>query len=93
MDYGMDVSPDVSDFGHAQPLLPGSLISDFCNSPFTLLQFLAIPPKKETMSAQQESRIDWGRHRTELQSLYLTEDRTLEDIVTYMKETHDLCAR
>jgi hypothetical protein len=68
-------------------------ISDFCNSPFTLLQFLAIPPKEKTMPAQQESRIDWDRHRTVLHSLYLTEDRTLEDIVTHMKEVHDLCAR
>lgn len=107
-------SPDVSDFGHAKPLLPNSLISercenarsasnlafstsayisDFCNSPFTLLQFPPLPPQKKTMSAQQESRIDWDRHRTELHSLYLTEDRTLEDIVTHMKEAHDLCAR
>jgi hypothetical protein len=63
----MDVSPDVSDFGHAQGCLAALFlrsyenarsasnlafstsahISDFCDSPFTLLQFLAIPPKRK----------------------------------------------
>ena len=47
---------------------------------------------ENTMSTEQTHFIDWDRYRTELQRLYLTEDRTLDETANYMYQFHGLSA-
>ena len=42
------------------------------------------------MSMLSEPHIDWGKHKAELQTLYLAENPIHEGIKAYMKETYNV---
>lgn len=58
----------------------------------------SIPTEENPVESTSRSRIparrsklqdlDWGKHKTKIQELYLTEDRTLEDTMRIMKEAY-----
>jgi Clr5 domain len=45
------------------------------------------------MQSRKATQADWEPHRKELQTLYLTKNMSLKDVMTYMKEKYSFIAR